>query len=52
MQTNQSNAIQIESKVDVQPDRKHRSPLQLSLRRFMKNKLAISWYYCLICNYL
>ncbi|MBE1556722.1 oligopeptide ABC transporter permease [Sporosarcina limicola] len=39
MQTSQNNTIQIES-ID-QPDRKHRSPLQLSVHRFLKNKLAL-----------
>ena len=37
-----NNAIHIESnELYEQPKRKHRSPFQLAIRRFLKNKLAI-----------
>ena len=42
MQSSQNNALPSESKELVEkPHRKHRSPFQLAMRRFLRNKLAI-----------
>lgn len=41
MQPSENNTIEIEA-VNAESDRKHRSPFQISMRRFFKNKLAVT----------
>ena len=46
------DSMNVDPNEEVVLDRKHRSPLQLAIRRFLKNKLAIVRSYRLFHHYL